>query len=539
MKRNTLWTAALACALTCTACSATDHGDGNGGGNDGNKGIVILHENDAHCKYERGYAAIDRMRSSIADTAWVGVASVGDFIQGAAAGAVSRGQYIVDIMRPLGYDAITIGNHEFDYGIDRMLTLLGWSGGDRMAVTCANFINTDADTLVFSPYVMRQYGDKRVAYVGILTAATHEGEPAAFKTEGGDALPYRIADGAEMATVVQSAVDKARNAGADYVVALSHLGNDSTLRYTTTQALVAATRGIDAVFDGHSHRVYTNRCRNIDGKLIPVTQTGTQFANIGKLYISPRGDITSTLVGIDSAEQYRGPATTAVSEAVAAVDNKMKTLDEETVAYAPFFMSAKLPSGKWTLRNSETNLGDLVADAFREYTGADIGLCTAGEIRDNIDSGRVSHNDIIDVLPFFDDMILINATGAAIQAALDSCNFNVPMLSGAFTQVSGMTYTIITGKPSRVVDIKIMNRATGQYEPVRPDGQYTLATSKYTVDDYVYGLPLKGMPVVRNYPSTATDTDMLLWYVKERLNGRIPEEYRNAQGRITIVMFKE
>ncbi len=529
MKRTTLLLNIFLCLLTCVA-----NGVAAGGGKDGKgRGIVILHENDVHCHYEKGYAAMDRMRNAIGDTAWVAVVSSGDYVQGAAAGAVSRGEYMLDIMRQMKYDAVTIGNHEFDYGIEAMRRLLD-KNVERMPVACANFVDTEADTLVFPPYVMRQYGEKRVAYVGVLTASTHEGEPAAFKTELGAKLPYVVADGERLIGLVQSAVDEARQGGADYVIVLSHLGNDSTLSYTTSQALVAATRGIDAVLDGHTHLTYTNRYGNLDGKQVPVAQTGAMFANIGKLYISPEGKLTSTLVPLDSALNCGGTATEAVTEAVAGVESKMKDLEKDTVAFADFPLVVKKTDGSWIVRNEETNLGDLVADAFREFTGSDVALCIGGEIRDGLPAGAVSRCDAINALPYFDDMLVVNATGAAIAEALGSYNFNVPVPAGSFTQVSGMKYTIVTGSPSTVEDIRILNRSTGQYEAIDPARRYTLATSKYAVNDYVYGKPLKDSPVVREYSSLDTDTDMLIWYLKTRLGGTVPEEYRTAQGRITI-----
>ncbi len=530
----TLCAVMLLCLLPCVSYGCSDGESTAGGGKDGKgRGIVILHENDVHCKYEHGYAAMDCMRNAIGDTAWVAVVSSGDYIQGTAAGAVSRGEYMLDIMRPMKYDAVTIGNHEFDYGIDAMRRLLG-KKGESMAVTCANFHDSNADTLVFAPYVMRQYGTKRVAYVGVLTAATHEGESSAFHDEYGAVLPYKVTDGAKLTGMVQSAVDKARQNGADYVIVLSHLGNDSTLKYTTSQALVAATRGIDAVLDGHTHQTYTNRYRNMDGKEVPVTQTGAMFANVGKLYISPEGKITSVVVPMDSAVNFGGTSTATVAAAINGVESKMKGLERDTIGMTDFPLLATHSDGSWIVRSQETNLGDLVADAFREYTGADVAMCIGGEIRDGLEAGSVSRYDAINVLPYYDDMFVISATGAAIKAALDSCNFNVPTPSGSFTQVAGMKYTIVKGHPSTVEDIQILNRATGLYEPIAPERRYTLATSKYAVNDFVYCKPLKGSPIVKNYPSTVTDAEMFIWYLKERLKGKVPEEYREAQGRIKI-----
>ena len=129
--------------------------------------IVILFENDVHCAID-GYARIAGLRDAIADTAWAALVSSGDFLQGAVSGAISTGGYIVDIMRSMHYDAVTPGNHEFDYGVPRLQELFD---GFNAPVLCCNLFDMQEHRL-YDAYTIRTYGDRRVAFVGVLTPLT-------------------------------------------------------------------------------------------------------------------------------------------------------------------------------------------------------------------------------------------------------------------------------------------------------------------------------------------------------------------------------
>ena len=309
----------MAVELAFTGCSVHDNtvDDKN---TEAKRSIVILYENDVHCAID-GYAGYVGLRDAInrADTAYTGLVSAGDFLQGDLSGAFSKGQYIVDIMKHVGYDAITLGNHEFDYKVDRMKELLPQIGAP---VVCSNFFEYGGTQPVYQPYVIKQYGDKRIAYIGTLTPETMNSEGYSFFGTTGKQL-YDLRTN-QVYSLVQEAVDKARGEGADYVVVLSHLGETKKETGIFSHGLIAATRGIDAVLDGHTHSVipcvYVN---NLDGKPVPISQTGTKFANVGKLWIDTEGKFSLSL--INSKEiQY-------VNETVAdAVSNIKKELDSQT-----------------------------------------------------------------------------------------------------------------------------------------------------------------------------------------------------------------
>ena len=146
--------------------------------------IIILYENDVHCAID-GYAKLSAMKKELSEThQHVGVVSVGDYIQGSSLGAVSQGEYIVKVMNRVGYDAVALGNHEFDFRLTRLLELVDMM--DTKPV-CSNLRKVEDNSSVFLPYTVKQYGDIDVAYIGITTPDTLESSaPAQFKDADGN-----------------------------------------------------------------------------------------------------------------------------------------------------------------------------------------------------------------------------------------------------------------------------------------------------------------------------------------------------------------
>lgn len=149
---------------------------------------------------------------------------------------------------------------------------------------------------MYQPYVIKQYGDKRIAFVGATTPESMTDEAYAFYDTDGTQLNDLRTN--ECFSLVQQAVDKARQEGADHVVVLSHLGEAESFTGIDSHKLVKSTRGIDVVLDGHTHSVIKcDQVANLDKVLVPTTQTGTKFNNVGKLWISPEGKFVTTLGG--------------------------------------------------------------------------------------------------------------------------------------------------------------------------------------------------------------------------------------------------
>lgn len=515
---------ALAISFACVCGVCCGHGIA-GERQPKEKPIVILYENDVHCAID-GYGVMERLRGSICDTAWVAVTSSGDFLQGGVAGALSKGRYVADIMKKVEYDAVTLGNHEFDFGIPHMRQLLHSAG---IPVTCVNFRDTEGDSLVYAPYIIKEYGKRKVAFVGVVTPSTLDTEAYAFH-DGVNPQKYDLC-AREVYGLVQKAVDEARGQGAGYVVALAHLGEEENPQDVDSHGLVAATTGIDAVLDGHTHSV-VECClvRNAAGHMIPVSQTGTKFANIGKLYIDIQGRISTHLIPAGTFPMDDKSSKNTVQQAVDSVKTLMKRVTDEEICRSPFPLVVLAGDGSQLVRYAETNAGDIVTDALRIYTGADAAIINGGGVRADIAAGAITVGDVIAMLPYDNPVTVVSVTGQELQELLSLCCQNVPKESGDFPQVSGIRLTLCKGRPNAVRDVMVLNAVSGEYEPVVPAKTYTLATIEYAVSGGGLHGRLANANRVRNFDKS--DCGILIWYLREKLQGIVPERYSTTQDRI-------
>ena len=488
------------------------------------KSIVILYENDVHCAID-GYAQLAGLRDAImqSDTAWTAVVSSGDYLQGEMYGALSKGQYIVDIMRKVGYDAVTLGNHEFDYGVERMQELLQQL---NVPVVCSNYFKVGSSTPCYAPYTICRYGDKRIAFVGVVTPVTMESESFSFY-DINDRQLYDLRPN-DVSHLVQAAVNKARSEGADYVVVLSHLGESQPKSGITSHQLVATTRGIDAVLDGHTHSVIPcDKVANLDGKTVPVTQTGTQFANVGKLLITADGNITTTLIPTKDITYTNATVKTAIDS----IHAEEKDNISRKLCHSDYLLNIYDAKGENLVRRAETNLGDLVTDAYCHVMQAEIGCYNSGGIRNGIKAGTITYGDVINALPFNNYMAKIEATGAEILAMLKRCTAALPATDGQFPQVSCLRYTIHQ-KSHTISDVSVFDSASSTWKPLDLQRRYTVALSDYYLGGGFYNT-LKGCRQL--FISTMFTRDALAEYLANTLDGTIPARYAHPQGRITIV----
>jgi 2',3'-cyclic-nucleotide 2'-phosphodiesterase (5'-nucleotidase family) len=489
------------------------------------KSIVVLYENDVHCGID-GYAKMAGLRDAInrSDTAYAVVVSSGDFLQGGTPGAISAGQYVIDIMRNMDYAAITIGNHEFDYGVPHMKKMLSEVNAP---VVCVNFFDTGAEKSYFPGYVIKTLGNKRVAFVGAVTPETMILERFAFYNEQ-DEMIYDLKQ-PSFYKLVQQAVDQARNEGADYVVLLSHVGEQTQSMGFDSHRLVAATRGIDAVLDGHSHSVIPfDQEPNIDGKIIGITQTGTQFMNIGKLVITKDGKFSTSLLASTEVteENARVKATTDSIKALmnSVIEREVCTIDYDLEVLNP-------ATGLAYVRCRETNAGDLVADAYRNMFQTDVALMNGGGIRNNVPAGKVTYGDVVSLVPYDNKLVKLEATGADILNVLQLSTALTPEPDGNFPQCSGIRYTIHTD-PHTVTNVQVLDKTTGNYVDIDPSKTYTLAINDYCKHSG-FGGALKNCKVLQN--TTVFMRDALADYIDKTLGGHLGDTYAKPQGRITIL----
>ena len=262
------------------------------------EGAVVLYTNDVHCATD-GYSYLAAYRAQLIEDGYdVITVDAGDAIQGEAIGSTSEGAAIVDIMNTVGYDYGVPGNHEFDYGLERFLEIAtGDAPEAQYEYLSSNFVDLRTDETVLAPYDIVEMNGEDVAFVGISTPETYtKSTPTYFQDENGNFI-YSFSEDTFYDTI-QDAVDNARAEGADRVIAVGHLGIEGTTEGWKSTDVIANTTGIDAFIDAHSHEtIAENEYANADGEMIPLTSTGTKFANFGVMTLNEDGTYTTELVG--------------------------------------------------------------------------------------------------------------------------------------------------------------------------------------------------------------------------------------------------
>ncbi len=536
MKRFFLPFLVLALAVACSP-KTTPAGKSGKAASD----IVILYDNDVHCSVD-GYAKMAALKAEKkAQTPYVTVVSAGDYVQGGSMGAASKGGYIVTIMNAVGYDLVTLGNHEFDYAIPRLKEI---SKELKATILCCNLIDLKADARMFKPYEIVDYGGTKVAFIGAATPYSfNSSTPAYFQDDKGNYVYSLSAD--TYYDTFQNFINDARNQGADYVVALTHLGDDVNYDPINSQELARQTEGLDVILDGHSHSLVPQRIlTNKAGKSVLYSQTGAHFDNIGVMTISPNGEINLSLV---STKDY-----TKEDPRVRSVIDKLKAeyaaQGARKIGYNEVMLPAKNAEGDWLVRAGETSLGDLCADAFRVCLGTDIAIVGGGSLRKDLPAGDVRFDDIFNVFPFNNNAAVATLTG---QEILDALEFGVaayPTDFGGFPHVSGMTFEFdpsvespvvydvnkafvrINAGERRVRNVKVYNPETQLYERIDPAKEYTVGGSTYMLKDAGDGYELlKG----KGRDTGVVDLDILEKYIVEKLGGRISAaQYGESQDRL-------
>ena len=453
--------------------------------------VVILFENDIHCAMD-AYVDIAALRDSALNvTPYVSVVSSGDFFQGDIVGSLSRGQYIVDIMNTVPYDVVTLGNHEFDYGIERQRQLCDELTAD---VVCCNFSihPREGGHLLYAPYVIRKFGPVRVAFVGVATPSTiHTSTPTYFMDSTGQVI-YDFHQ-TNTFVCVQQAVNEARAKGADYVIVLSHLGDDTPP--VSSPNLITATKGIDIVLDGHAHHVIRQRLNNSDGQPVWLASTGSKGKLLGEITIPVEGDVRIRLIDPVTIDDSVLPQ--RVTDKIAYIESCLDSLVNKPVGYSEVNLLDRDSHKTRIIRWQETNLSDFAADALRAVGQAQIGLIHGGGLRAPIDTGVITLGELISLFPFNNRLAKVSMTGQQLLDAMEVSVASYPVESGDFHICSGLRYCIDSTIPSSVIWDKMkmfagvgdtrrivrmeVETANGSWLPVNPEAVYTVSGLNYTL----------------------------------------------------------
>ncbi len=536
IKKKAMMSILLALCLAVTMIPTAAYG-----AEDVSNDIVILYTGDIHGGVDanitlaglRAYANERQAKSK-----YLEIVDAGDALSGTALANASKGKFAVEAMNEVGYGIAVPGVHDFDFGVNTLLDELAPMANFKY-VSC-NFTNIETWETAFNPYEIVTYGDTKVAYVGISDPATISKSTTNF-IESNGSCKYNFIYGGEgkyLYSIVQYAVDMAKKDGADYVIAVGHLDSTGDSAYTP-KSVIANTTGINAFIAGNSHSsIVGQRVKDKDGNTVLITSAGSGLKNIGVLTITPGKNISSQLV---SNYAYRYIKTT---NAIESLKQKYAAGLKETIATSEVKLKSADSNGVRTVGSSETNLGDLCADAYRAVTGADIALVEASEIEGEITAGDISYGDIEKVMPANASISMFTVSGGEILDALEMAARLFPANNEGFLQVSGISFDIQeTVKSSVTVDGKgnftgvkkeyrITNVMVGGKE-LDLMGDYTVAAT----EAFLTGATGYTMfeDVSKKVSNITTDNQALYQYITKNLKGKISETYADKAGRIDYI----
>lgn len=527
-------------------------------GKERQENIVILYTNDVHCAVDEniGYAGLAEYKKRMEQkTPYVTLVDCGDAIQGGTIGLLSKGEYPVQLMNRVGYDFAVLGNHEFDYGMERLSSLLEMAEATYLDCNIRYTGDGENALTAVEPYRIVSYGNTDVAFVGVCTPENiTSSTPAYFCDESGAFVYdfYGEGGGEAFYGQIQAAVDECRKKGADYVVVLAHLGTDESSEPFRSTDLIERTEGVDVVLDGHSHSVIPCQImKDKKGEEVLLSSTGTELNHIGQLVITPDGLMTAGLLTYTEKDADTAAYVREIKDLFAADLQKAVGRSE-----TPLRISSE--KGIRMVRNRETAIGDFCADAYRAVSGADIAIVNGGGIRADLPAGEITYGDVLAVHPYGNTLCVVEASGQDVLDVLEAANRDVlpetddgenPVgENGGFLQVSGIRFRVDTSVPSTVVmdedgmfvscgenrrvkEVEIL-QSDGSYAPLDPKGTYTLASQNYLIKQGGDGLNLFMGHALLTDEGTP-DYQILIDYI-DSLGGVIGKEYARAQGRIVV-----
>jgi len=479
---------------------------------------VILHSNDVHGQID-GYAYIAGLRSYFESLgAEVLLADCGDFSQGSVYASTSKGASMVDMMNAAGYNVVTLGNHEFDFGYEKLMENL--SKANFSAVCATITLDETGESILPGAVVLTTKAGLKIGFVGVETPET------VTKVNPGLISMLTFASGEALAESVQKAIDSVRGE-ADLVFGLFHLGVDDESKFALNRSvdLFPKLKGLDFVLDAHGHTLMTRGQHNE-----PIQSTATKFESIGVVVIDNEAKgieanfliptyLGSKLYGfahIDEAVQAKA------KEIAGAVDTEYSSVFAKTEVR---LNGDKAPGN----RTEETNLGDLITDAMvwsvvkeggieQVEPNAVVGITNGGGIRATIEAGDISMKDVNTVLPFGNTVAVVYVTGAELLEVLEASTFCTPDAIGGFPQTSGIEWTIDTTKPYEPGEVYVLNGKESNYAAPASINRVTINS----VNGQPFDLNATYAVITNNFCTAGGDTYNVFARSESRFDTGIP-----------------
>ena len=445
--------------------------------------LFIVHTNDVHARVNAGedgsvgYAKLATMiKTARSITNNVLVLDAGDVTHGTNFANLFNGETIGELLVMTGYDAVAPGNHDFNYGIENLLTLADEASAvSDIKVLSANITNEDGE-LLFQPYQIYDFNGFKVCVIGLTTPDTKT------KSHPKNTVGVEF-DNPVIYENAQAAIDLAHEI-ADYVVVLGHIGTvadgDSGL---TSTIICENIDGIDLFIDGHSHSVLSGD-NYVNGTL--VVSAGQYMNNVGVVDILvENGEVASENAFLipsdavldpansDLAKQYgitEVPDDPEVAAYIESVNAAIEARFSEVVATIP----EDLDGEREHVRTGKTNLSQIVCDAITAETGADFTIVNGGGIRASLSAGDVTLGEVNSVLPFTNIVTVCEITGDEVYQALEHGYSMLPETNGAFSQTDlDVTYDAALPAGERILDVKLNG------ESIDRAATYTVATNDF------------------------------------------------------------
>ena len=511
---------------------------------------VILHTNDVHGAIQ-DYAKVAALKADYeARGADVYLVDAGDFSQGSVYVSLNKGADAITMLNAVGYDFVTLGNHEFDYGAQQLADNLKKAKFD---ILCSDVLDANGDPAADRAITSEvEESGLKIGFFGLATPET--------KTKANPALIKGLTflSGEALYKCAQEDIDWLKGQNVDVIICLTHLGVDKESQPNTSYDLYKNTTGIDFIIDGHSHTVMT---KGPNGE--PIQSTGTALANVGVIIIdnATKKIEENKLVPIWHTEKKDDKPVTVYdytkedADVAAAAKAIMDPID---AAYGEVFAKsavdlngAKAPGN----RTEETNMGDLITDAMMwairtkapsvDMTNA-VAITNGGGIRAAIKKGDITKKDINTVLPFGNTLAVVYVKGSELLEALEASTYCTPEAVGGFPQFAGMEVELNIAPKydknakeypgSEYFGPKSINRITIKSingKAFDPNATYAVITNNFMAaggDTYYAFAAAKeqfdtGLPL----------DEILMEYIATELNGVVGEQYAKPQGRLTIV----
>ncbi|HOR87101.1 MAG TPA: 5'-nucleotidase C-terminal domain-containing protein [Bacillota bacterium] len=484
--------------------------------------LTIVHTNDTHSrvlatKDEIGFAKIAAKVRELRDSGEnVLVLDAGDTFHGQTISTLVQGESVAKVMDTIRYDAMVPGNHDFNYGQERLAEL------DKLTdfpIISANVLKADG-TPLFTPYIIKEFNGVKVGIFGLSTPET------AYKTNPNNLKGLTFDD----PVIAAEKILKELEGKTDIVIALSHLGLDEGSIHTS-KLVAERVKGIDLIIDGHSHTVLNEGLKVGDTLIVQTGEYGKNFGVVNMVYKDSNvSTVKAKLISRADAEQIVEDAD--ILKAVEGI-----TAEQEKITSVVIGKTAvELDGLREHARTGETNLGNLITDAVLKATGADAVITNGGGIRASIDVGEITKGEVITVLPFGNYVVVKKVKGSDIVAALEHGVSVYPAANGGFPHVAGIKFVFDPSKEagSRVTKAEIGGKA------LDPDKEYILATNDFMAaggDNYTMLAPgqvIKELPgmdeVVMDYITSLGTVDM-------KVEGRIVAEQQEPQA-LTVYEVK-